>query len=297
MVLLGNGAAVWPMTGRAVDRQNLAITTGATSHSLTVGGTERTYRLYRPAGISSGAPLVVMLHGGFGSAEQAEQSYGWDAEADRGHFIVAYPDGLNHAWNTGGGCCGQPGRQNVDDVAFIAAMIGQIKTEVSIDPARIFATGMSNGGIMAYTLACQTDLFAAIGPVAATMLGDCPSPHTLSVIHIHGSADTNIPYAGGPGNGVAAINGPSVPDLNATWRQIDACGAPSIEVNDVVTTSLAKCPDGRAVELITVAGAGHQWPGATPKPLLQRILHTDPPSPALDATSVIWQFFAARAGR
>ena len=63
----------------------------------------------------------------------------------------------------------------------------------------------------------------------------------------------------------------------------------------MVTTSTAACPAGRTVELITIAGAGHQWPGAAPDLLAQRLLHTDPPSTALNATQVIWQFFAAHA--
>jgi polyhydroxybutyrate depolymerase len=61
----------------------------------------------------------------------------------------------------------------------------------------------------------------------------------------------------------------------------------------VITTSAAACPAGRTVELITIVGAGHQWPGSIPNPLAQRLPHTDPPSTALDATQVIWQFFAA----
>ena len=76
---------------------------GSSTHSIEVDGVSRTYIVYRPASLPAAAPLVVMLHGGFGSASQAEKSDGWDAEADRGRFVVAYPDGLNHAWNPGGG--------------------------------------------------------------------------------------------------------------------------------------------------------------------------------------------------
>jgi polyhydroxybutyrate depolymerase len=84
-----------------------------------------------------------------------------------------------------------------------------------------------------------------------------------------------------------------VPALLATWRGIDGCEPPSVSTAGTVTTSLAQCPDGRAVELVTIAGAGHQWPGGVAKPVLQRVLHLDPPSTALDATDTIWQFFAA----
>ena len=270
-----------------------ALPAGSSTHSIEVGGVSRTYIVYRPASLPAAAPLVVMLHGGFGSASQAEKSYGWDAEADRGHFVVAYPDGLNHAWNTGGGCCGTPGRTNADDTGFITAMVSAVERQVPVDAARVYATGISNGGIMAYTLACRTSVFAAIGPDSATELGSCPAPHPLSVIHIHGTADTRIPYQGGEGEGVAHIDGPSVPSLNARWRDTDHCAAPVVRTAGAVTTSAASCPAGRAVELITIAGAGHQWPGSAARPLIQRILGTDPPSTALNATQVIWQFFAA----
>jgi polyhydroxybutyrate depolymerase len=266
---------------------------GSSAHSIEAGGVSRTYIVYRPASLPAKAPLVVMLHGGFGSASQAEKSYGWDAEADREHFVVAYPDGLGHAWNTGGGCCGTPGRTNADDTGFITAMVSAIERQLPVDAARVYATGISNGGIMAYTLACRTAIFAAIGPDSATQLGRCPAPRPLSVIHIHGTADTHIPYQGGEGQGVAHIDGPSVPSLNARWRGIDHCAAPVVRTAGAVTTSTASCPAGHAVELISIAGAGHQWPGAAARPMLQRLLGTDPPSTALNATQVIWQFFAA----
>jgi len=139
------------------------------------------------------------------------------AEADSGHFVVAYPDGLDRAWNTGGGCCGTPGRTNVDDIGFITAMVSAIEHQIPVNPNRVYATGISNGGIMAYTLACHTTIFAAIGPDSATELGSCPAPAPLSVIHIHGTADKNIPYQGGEGDGVAHIDGPAIPALNARW--------------------------------------------------------------------------------
>jgi polyhydroxybutyrate depolymerase len=127
------------------------------------------------------------------------------------------------------------------------------------------------------------------------MLGACPHPKPISVIHIHGTADKNIPYNGGEGNGVAHINGPAVPALNATWRAIDSCPAPTITTAGTVTTSIATCPGGRSVELITIAGAGHQWPGADSDPAIQRLLGLDPPSQALDATQTIWRFFSQHA--
>jgi polyhydroxybutyrate depolymerase len=266
---------------------------GHYDRTIHIGQRDRTYHVYVPAGLTGPAPLVLMLHGGFGDGAQAESSYGWDAQADSGHFVVAYPDGVDRAWNVGGGCCGIPGDTGIDDVAFVKAMVAAISASMAIDARRVYATGISNGGLLDYRLACDTDLFAAIGPDSATLLGACPSPAPVSVIHIHGTADHNIPYGGGPGDGPGKIDGPSVQSVVATWRQVDHCADAASTVQGQVTTSVASCPGGRAVELITIAGAGHQWPGSPPKPVIQKLLGLDAPSTALDATAVIWQFFAA----
>ena len=272
-----------------------SVPVGSSTHVISVGGENRSYIVYRPAVLPAAAPLVVMLHGGFGTGGQAEKSYHWDAEADSGHFLVAYPNGLDRAWNAGGGCCGTPGRTGTDDIGFITAMVSAISRAVPVDAGRVYATGISNGGIMAYDLACHTTIFAAIGPDSATELGGCPGPAPTSVIAIHGTADKNIPYDGGEGDGVAHIDGPAVPAVNASWRQADHCPPPAVTTAGTVTTSVATCPAGRTVELVTIAGAGHQWPGGVPSPVAQRLLGTDPPSTALDATQVIWTFFAAHA--
>ncbi len=288
MLLLATGC-----TGRPA-----AAAPGAASVSvpttITIDGLARTFLLHRPAGLdpTTPVPLVVMLHGGGGNAAAAERSYGWDAAADRDRFVVAYPNGVDGSWAVGGGCCGVAARPGVDDIAFLTRLVDAVDGRQRIDRARVYATGISEGGMMSYRLACDTTAFAAIGPDSATLLGPCPAPHPVSVIHIHGTADTRIRYDGGPGEGVYRIDGPAVPDLNATWRAVDRCGPPSVATAGVVTTSSASCADGRGVELVTVAGAGHQWPGA-PCNLRCAGGTADPPSTALDATAVIWQFFAA----
>jgi polyhydroxybutyrate depolymerase len=251
-----------------------AFIEGTSVHTISVGGLDRTYRLYKPKGLPPSAPLVVMLHGGFGSGQQAEKSYGWDDLAETSKFVVAYPDGLHKAWNVdGGGCCGRPAKEGVDDVAYITAVAGDIGRNIGIDPSREYATGISNGGIMSYTLACRTTIFAAIGPDSATQLNSCPSPHPTSIMHIHGTADRIIRYEGGRGEGWAHINGPPVPKLNAFWRNVDHCGVPAVKTSGTVITSTAACADNRSVELVTVDGGGHQWPRF--------------------ATEKLWEFFAA----
>ena len=289
-------AAVWsgPVAAAAGTGATPTLPVGSSDQTITVGGVARTYVLYRPASVTgrSAVPLVVMLHGGYGSGPQAEKDYGWNAEADAHRFVVAYPSGLNYAWDVGGGCCGKPGATGVNDVAFITSMVSTISHRLRIDPDRIYATGISNGGMMDYRLACDTSIFAAIGPDSATLLGTCPHPSPVSVIHIHGQADTKVPFDGGPGDGRAVIDGPSVPSVVAAWRKTDHCPAPSTVVSGLLTTTTARCPDGRSVELIAIAGAGHQWPGSAPHPLRELLLGTDPPSTALNATATIWTFFA-----
>jgi len=242
-------------------------------HTINVGGLDRVYRLYKPAGLPASAPLVVMLHGAYASAAQAERSYGWDQLADSAKFVAVYPDGFDRAWNVnGGGCCGPPARQGIDDVAFISAAVADIVKNVSIDSSRVYATGISNGGIMSYTLACNTGVFAAIGPDAATQLDPCRSPHPTSVMHIHGTADPLVPYNGG--QGFSVINGPSVQAVNTFWRHVNQCGAPSAATEGRVTTSSAQCAGNRSVVLITIDGGGHvEWPPTF--------------------TQKLWEFFAA----
>jgi polyhydroxybutyrate depolymerase len=156
--------------GRAVGTPDTkSIPVGQSTQTIESGGATRTFHVYRPQALNGAAPLLVMLHGGFGNGAQAERAYHWDAEADSGHFLVAYPDGLNRAWNAGS-CCGNPQRTNVDDVAFITAMVSAIEQQTSIDSGRIYVTGMSNGAMMALRLGCQTDMFAAIAPVAGNRL-------------------------------------------------------------------------------------------------------------------------------
>jgi polyhydroxybutyrate depolymerase len=268
VVLLIAGCAGWhpkPPSG---------FVDGTSSHTIKVGGRDRVYRLHKPVGVPASAGLVVVLHGGFGNAEQAERSYGWDQLADSKKFVLVYPDGVNRAWNVnGGGCCGKPAREGVDDVAFISAAVADVAKNVSINAGHVYATGMSNGGMMSYTLACDTTLFAAIGPVSGTQVDPCRSPHPASVMAIHGTADPLIPYGGGPGRGFAHINGPPVLDLNTFWRKVDQCQAPAATTSGSVTTSTAGCPDNRSVALITIDGGGHHWPNF--------------------ATAKLWQFFAA----
>jgi polyhydroxybutyrate depolymerase len=262
------GCAVWHPTPPS------GFVDGTSMHTINVGGRDRVYRLHKPAGVPASAALVIVLHGGFGTGDYAERNYGWDQLADSQKFVAAYPNGFNRAWNVNGaGCCGRPAKAGIDDVGFITAAVADIEKNVSINASHVYATGMSNGGMMDYTLACDTTLFAAIGPVSGTQLDPCRSPHPVSIMHIHGTADPLVPYGGGPGRGFVHLDGPPIQDINAFWRNVDHCATPALTTSGSVTTSTAGCLDNRGVVLITIDGGGHHWPDF--------------------ATEKLWQFFVA----
>lgn len=280
----------------------LAAALSVTLHLLW-GGLDRTYHVYRPTSIPQGvpAPLVVMLHGGYGTGAQAEHSYGWDQEAERGRFIVAYPDGYRRSWNAGM-CCGPARSRNVDDVGFIAAMVHQIERSQNADRKRVYITGMSNGAMMAYRLACEAPFpIAGIGSVAGTLdMTSCSNPQHAKLMEIHGLADEHVPFDGGAG-----VNHPqpqpfaSVPATLAVWQGANGCGSDAIRaVRGVVTTTRWLCSIGGNVELITIANAGHEWPESTGArgAVLGTLLHiapADPISHAFNATDALWTFFSS----
>lgn len=266
------------------------------SRHLFDGARDRSYLVYRPASLDSHtpAPLVIVLHGGFGSGSQAETAYHWDAQAESQGFVVAYPDGYRHSWNAGGMCCGPALRENVDDIGFLTRLINTISRDENIDPARVYLTGMSNGAAMTYRYACEgTYPIAAIGPVAGTFSFPCPKPHPVSVLAIHGLDDQHIPFAGGAGSkGVTKGAWVPVTQTLDAFRHANNCQPPDTQKNGLLQTVTSSCAQVRTVVLITVDGAGHQWPGGkTKNGIVQQILGTDQPSTALDATTTLWEFF------
>jgi polyhydroxybutyrate depolymerase len=281
--------ATLALTGCGIrgDLPNAQPHSGTESRTIDIGGQERTYRVHIPEQLADDPALVVMMHGGVGSARQAERAYGWNDEADAAGFVVAYPDGQSRTWNAGD-CCGGAEKDGVDDIAFITALVAELQDEFGIASDRTFATGMSNGAMMAYRLACETDLFAAIAPVAGTIVTSCDAPAPTSVLHIHGLDDGSVRMDGEPGDGIGEVDGMPIADVNTLWRTAADCAEPVITEEPPVTTSTSQCADDRRVVLVTVADAGHQWPGS-----VAREGATDQPSDAFDATALIWEFFDA----
>jgi polyhydroxybutyrate depolymerase len=241
--------------------------------TLNVQGGDRTYRVVRPpaSGVSKALPLLLVLHGAGSTAEEVAVMTGFDTVSVQERVIVAYPNADNGRWHASGS-------GNVDDVLFIRTLIDRLEADYQIDPARIYATGFSNGGEMTYRLACQlADRIAAVGPVAGTNgTADCHPAHPISVIAFHGTTDSNSRYEGDPGIGVL-----SFPAEFERWQQLNGCtGSPKVEDSStLVIRSAANCLAGTAVIYYTLVEGDHEWPR----------------SATVSATKLIWQFFAAKS--
>ncbi len=160
---------------------------------LRSGGLVRSYRLFVPAHLKQPAPVVVVLHGGLQTPGGVADMTGFDREAERQGFLAVYPAGVGRTFDAGV-CCGPAKRLGVDDVGFVRDLLGHLATRYDMDPSRVYATGISNGGLLAYRLACELpDVFAAVAPVAATLVGECDPSSPVSILHIHGLRDRNIP--------------------------------------------------------------------------------------------------------
>lgn len=239
-----------------------ALAPGDSTFELSHGGMTRSYQLHVPSGYSGqeGVPLVVNFHGYTSNATQQAGFSGMNAKADAAGFIVAYPEGLNNSWNAGT-CCGVSATNKVDDVGFARAVVADIQSKACVNPKRIYATGMSNGGYLSHRLACEaSDLFAAVAPVASVLAipaAECKPARPISVIHFHGTADTLVAYNGGS----SSI---SAPDSFAGWASRNGCtdtASESFNKGNTKCTTHKACKDGVSVTLCTVTDGGHCWFG------------------------------------
>ncbi len=291
--------------GRAVCVLAIGLATGvaatAVERTLVVAGRERSYELDVPAGAApaAGWPVVLVFHGGGGTAAGARTQTRMSALGAREGFVAVYPQGSGgvagklKTWNAGT-CCGWAMKHNVDETAFVAALLDDLPRVVAVDARRVYATGISNGGMMAYQVACTlAGRIAAIAPVAGEMTmsaSECRPARPVSVLVIHGTADRNLPFDGGPGARAVEVHEVrSVAAALEFWRRNDRCAEPPrVEQSGSVTrTRQSGCSEGSEVELVAIEGGGHSWPGGE---RMARFL--DPPSTAIDASAEIWRFFA-----
>jgi polyhydroxybutyrate depolymerase len=276
--------------------------------TIPIDGLDRTYILRIPPHHdgTTPLPLVFMLHGGFGSAENAATHYGWQESADANGFYAVFPDGLGTipTWNATH-CCGYALNNGIDDVGFIRVLVQALGGVVPLDGQRIYAAGMSNGAMLCHRLAAEaSDIFAAVAPVAGSLGGQIdqsapvvvpPAPTgPVSVIIFHGTEDENVLFDGGPSLSPVAAGriDLAVSDAVQFWVAADQAEAtPAVESlagGDVMKSSYAAGGTVAEVVLYAVAEQGHAWPGG-----LQPFPGADPPSTAISATETIWQFFAS----
>lgn len=260
-------------------------TTGTLMHD----GLTRDYILFVPSSYSSSqpTPLVINMHG-YTSDANAQMLYtDFNSDADTAGYIVVYPNGVNNAWNSG---FNFPYESGVDDVGFISKLIDKLSSEYNVDECRVYATGMSNGGFMSYRLACELyDKIAAIasvtGSMTAGMLTHCNTTRPISVMEIHGTADSIVLY-----NGSLGVT--SVEDNLAFWANKNPCfgSVTSQDLPDVVNdnTTITKlsypnCADGTELVTFRVNGGGHSWPSS--------VVDIDVTTKDINANSEIIQFF------
>ncbi|GGL90006.1 hypothetical protein GCM10011594_07110 [Nakamurella endophytica] len=220
--------------------------------------------VHHPRSARKGAPLVVMLHPAATTALDAEAAFGFDALADRAGFVVVYPEGTlpsyQNTWN-GGRCCAPASELGTDDVGFLHALVQALRSTDGLG-SQVYAVGFSNGGILAYAWAClRPGDLSGVGVVAAAVMVDCADPGPVTVVAIHGTADTSIPAAGVTTD--TGVRFPSVDQSLAPFRTADRC----IGVGHAGAAGDARiqkwdCAEGRRVVKTVITGLGHSWPGA-----------------------------------
>ncbi len=246
-----------------------AMKPGDYQQTLNVGDQSRSYTIHLPPAISSTQPLplVVVLHDTGGNAAGIAHTTNVNAEADQEGFVVVYPNAIAQVSNTKQrtwNCCGPAEKKSagVDDVGFIHLLVEHLQNTYTIDARRIYATGMADGGAMAYRLACDlSTTFAAIAPVAANFAyTQCQPAQAVSVAHIHGAADSTVQQS--------AYNAVSF------WVQQNQCTTVARRESNgnIIKVTYTDGQSGTEVILYTIIGGTHTWSSPT--------------------TTLIWNFFA-----
>ncbi|HAP69736.1 MAG TPA: hypothetical protein DCR04_08430 [Flavobacteriales bacterium] len=261
-------------------------------------GLTREYRLYVPNvyDATEAVPLVFNLHGYTSEAFEQEVYGDFRPIADTANFILVHPNGtLDNSGTRFWNAFGSP-LETVDDIGFLSALIDTIASDYNVDLNRVYSTGMSNGGFMSYTLACQlSNRIAAIASVTGTMvtsnLNACNAQHPMPVMQIHGTVDPTVPYNGNAQGFVA------VEDLVDYWVAFNNCNptavetaVPDVDMTDGCTADRFVYSGGNAessVELYRINGGAHTWPGTNPFFSTLGVTNQD-----FSASVEIWRFFS-----
>ncbi|HWP94029.1 MAG TPA: PHB depolymerase family esterase [Thermodesulfobacteriota bacterium] len=272
--------------------------------SLDFGGIKRTYRIHVPTSYdrTKPVPLLLVFHGLGGSGREMEVATGFNELSDRRGFLVVYPDGYEASWADGSGAT-PAGRAGVDDVGFVSALIDKLGNEFRIDSGRVYATGYSNGGMFVQRLACElSQKITAVASVAGTMAEklstSCNPGRAVSVMHVHGTEDSIVPWQGGEvrGVGISGWRILSIPTTVSKWSDINGC--PKSSEEDYIASNnravkrktYSGCRDSTEVVLYGIIGGGHNWPRLMKRTKLTES-HSSEAGTEIYAEELIWNFF------
>ncbi len=264
-----------------------------TNGTIVSSGVKRPYLLYVPKSYdpATPTPLVISIHGFAEWPAHQMQMTHWNDLADQYGFIVVYPSGTRFPkrWRTQV----QAGSDASPDVTFISDLIDKLESEYNIDPGRIYANGLSNGGGMSVLLSCElSGRIGAIGTVAGAYSfpwSECPPSRLVPTIVFHGTADPIVPYLGGSSHD--PVNPlPAIPAWVESLALRNGCGQSPAEIptsGAVSGLNYSNCTQNADVIFYTISGGGHSWPGGEPLPKFL----VGSTSQDIDATKVMWDFF------
>ncbi len=278
---------------------------GDINGKLIIDGVEREYILHLPKNYGTEKlPLVMVFHGGGGTAEQVKDHTKFSKLADNENFIVVYPNAIDKNWNDGR--IGDKLPMDRDDVKFISTLLDTLTANYNINTKRIFSTGISNGGFFSFYLALKlSNRLLAIAPVTANIpenLKDSwKTDKPISVLLINGTKDPLVKFNGGPVGFKDDESGRGV-SLSTSWTVKILAGNNSCQTSTKIEEiedkedddcraekeTYYKCADGTKIVLVTIKGGGHTWPGASqylPKILVGNVCKD------FKATEMIWEFF------
>ena len=291
-VLLNAGSS----SAQSRDTATHRLAAGNHEFTLRHGGRMRTYIVHMPKRTSDRPPVILAFHGGGGNAAGFQEYAELDAIADREGFIVVYPNGTGPlprrllTWNAGDGCCGYAMTRKVNDVGFATMVLSDLERRTPIDRSRVYATGHSNGAIMAHRLAAERpELIAAIAPVAGSLdLENFAPRRGVPVLQIHSVDDPRALYHGGlgppfPGTNNRVFHQPVQAGLDR-WIAVNKCrtrpdtvavrrgAAGTREANQSATLLVWRdCAAGSEVAHWKLTGSGHAWPGDADPPGGERL--------------------------
>ncbi len=286
--------------------------TRSKQEELIVGNEKRDFLLHVPRSYRDGAavPLLIVLHGGGGSAGDMQKLTRFNNLSAEAGFIVVYPEGEKNLWNDGR-MADNLIRKGADDVQFIAQLVATLSSAYVIDQSRIYAVGFSNGGAMAFRLACQLPgLFAGIATVSASfpryLANHCEPLTPLSVMMMHGTYDQTIPWEGGDSSTKSSQFGLFIPVEQTAkfWARSGGCAErpTRTRMKDldmkagyfVDELRFGSCKPNTEVLLYAIVGGGHGWPTQVTGPITDLLIGRalGKSLKELDASRLVWNFLS-----